>query len=191
MEASARVRATVRRTAAQALARRGPAFAERTDSGETASTLIDGVEKLDGYFGRYKPLMGVVMAGPLVLLIAAFSASYVVGLIFLVTAPVLIVFMALVGAGAAAASKDQLTTLRRLAGRFNDRLQALETLNAFNAAGRERDGLAAASEDFRRRTMKVLTLAFLSLGHSGVLRRGLGRRHGHLCRLLAAGRAAF
>ncbi|MFW6413033.1 MAG: ABC transporter ATP-binding protein/permease, partial [Oceanicaulis sp.] len=74
----------------------------------------------------------------------------------------LIVFMALVGAGAAAASKDQLSTLRRLAGRFNDRLQALETLNAFNAARREREGLASASEDFRKRTMKVLSLAFLS-----------------------------
>jgi len=161
-EAGARVRAHVRRAGARRLAQRGPAFSERTDSGETASALIDGVEKLDGYFSRYRPLMPVVAFAPLVLLIAAYSQSYVVGTIFLVTAPALIVFMALVGAGAAAASKDQLATLRRLAGRFNDRLQALETLNAFNAAGRERDGLAAASEDFRKRTMKVLSLAFLS-----------------------------
>lgn len=161
-EASARVRAHVRRASAEALVRRGPAFAERTESGQTASALIDAVEKLDGYFGRYRPLMPVVMAGPLVIAAAAFTQSWVVGTIFLVTAPVLIVFMAIVGAGAAAASRDQLDTLRRLAGRFNDRLQALETLNAFDAAGRERDGLASASEDFRRRTMKVLSLAFLS-----------------------------
>ncbi|MGJ3233073.1 MAG: thiol reductant ABC exporter subunit CydD [Oceanicaulis sp.] len=161
-EASATVRAHVRRSAAQRLSARGPAFAERTESGETASALIDAVEKLDGYYGRYRPLMPVVALAPLAMLIAAYSQSWVVGTIFLVTAPALIVFMALVGAGAAAASKDQLSTLRRLAGRFNDRLQALETLNAFNAAGRERDGLAAASEDFRKRTMKVLSLAFLS-----------------------------
>lgn len=163
-EASAQVRAHVRRSAAQALARRGPAFAERTNSGETASALIDAVEKLDGYFGRYRPLLPVVVLGPAAILVAAFSQSYVAGLIFLITAPALIVFMGLVGAGAAAASKDQLATLRRLAGRFNDRLQALETLNAFNAARRERDGLEAASEDFRKRTMKVLALAFLSSG---------------------------
>ncbi|MFP4520081.1 MAG: thiol reductant ABC exporter subunit CydD, partial [Oceanicaulis sp.] len=161
-EASAQVRAHVRRAGAERLAARGPAFAERTDSGETASALIDGVEKLDGYFGRYRPLMPVVALAPLAMLIAAYSQSWVVGTIFLVTAPSLIVFMALVGAGAAAASKDQLSTLRRLAGRFNDRLQALETLNAFNAARREREGLASASEDFRKRTMKVLSLAFLS-----------------------------
>ncbi|MEQ8404556.1 MAG: thiol reductant ABC exporter subunit CydD [Oceanicaulis sp.] len=161
-EASAKVRAHVRRAGAERLAARGPAFAERTDSGETAAALIDGVEKLDGYYGRYRPLMPVVALAPLAMLIAAYSQSWVVGTIFLVTAPALIVFMALVGAGAAAASKDQLSTLRRLAGRFNDRLQALETLNAFNAARREREGLAAASEDFRKRTIKVLSLAFLS-----------------------------
>lgn len=163
-EASAQVRAHVRRSAGQALARRGPAFAERTNSGETASALIDAVEKLDGYYGRYRPLLPVVVLGPAAILIAAFSQSYVAGLIFLVTAPALIVFMGIVGAGAAAASKDQLATLRRLAGRFNDRLQALETLNAFNAAKRERDGLESASQDFRKRTMKVLALAFLSSG---------------------------
>ena len=163
-EASARVRGHVRRAAAEALARRGPAFAERAASGETASALIDAVEKLDGYYGRYRPLLPVVALGPAAILIAAFSQSYVVGLIFLITAPTLIVFMGIVGAGAAAASKDQLDTLQRLAGRFNDRLQALETLNAFNAAGRERDGLEAASQDFRKRTMKVLALAFLSSG---------------------------
>ncbi len=161
-EVSARVRAHVRRSASEALARRGPAYTERAASGETSSALIDAVEKLDGYFGRYRPLIPVVAVGPAVILIAAFSQSYVVGLIFLITAPLLIVFMGIVGAGAAAASKDQLDTLRRLAGRFNDRLQALETLNAFNAAQRERDGLAEASEDFRKRTMKVLALAFLS-----------------------------
>ncbi len=162
--ASLKVRSTVRALAARRLVERGPSYVERADSGATASSLIDAVDKLDGFFGRYRPLMGVVMAGPLVIMAAAFSASYVVGLIFLVTAPLLIVFMALVGAGAAAASKDQLTTLQRLAGRFNDRLRALETLNAFNAAGRERDGLADASDDFRRRTMKVLAMAFLSSG---------------------------
>ena len=162
--ASLKVRSSVRSLAARKLVERGPSYVERADSGETASALIDAVDKLDGFFGRYRPLMGVVMMGPLIIMAAAFSASYVVGLIFLVTAPLLIVFMALVGAGAAAASKDQLTTLQRLAGRFNDRLRALETLNAFNAAERERDGLAAASDDFRRRTMKVLAMAFLSSG---------------------------
>jgi ATP-binding cassette subfamily C protein CydD len=161
-EAAARVKAHVRSRAAASLSARGPAFTERRDSGETASALIDAVEKLEGYFGRYRPLMPVVAVAPFVLLAVAFTQSWVVAMIFLVTAPLLPLFMAIVGGSAAAASKDQMATLQRLAGRFNDRLQALELLNAFDAAPRERRGLAAAAEDFRRRTMKVLALAFLS-----------------------------
>lgn len=162
VEASIRIRRQVRDQAARALCARGPAFTERTDSGETASTLIDAVEKLDGYFARFRPLMPVLAGGPLVLLIAAATVSPLVAAIFLISAPILIAVMALVGAGAARAGRDQLATLRRLAGRFNDRLQALETLNAFNAAEREARGLAAAAEDFRQRTMTVLRIAFLS-----------------------------
>lgn len=161
-EASLAVRAHVRRQAARALARRGPAFTEQADSGETASALVDAVEKLDGYFGRYQPLLPVILAAPLILIAAAFLQSWVAAAIFLFTAPVLPLFMAIVGAGAAAASRDQLTVLSRLAGRFNDRLQALETLNAFNAVEDQARGLEAASEDFRARTMRVLRLAFLS-----------------------------
>ena len=161
-EAAARVKAHVRGEAARALAARGPAFTERLETGAAGSALTDAVEKLEGYFGRYRPLMPVIAGAPILMVIAAFTQSWVVGMLFIVTAPLLPVFMAIVGGAAAAASKDQLAVLARLAGRFNDRLQSLALLNAFNAAPREREGLAAASEDFRQRTMKVLRLAFLS-----------------------------
>lgn len=161
-EAAARVKAHVRREAAGALAAKGPAFTERLETGAAGSALTDAVEKLEGYFGRYRPLMPVIAGAPILMVIAAFTQSHVAGLLFLVTAPLLPVFMAIVGGAAAAASKDQIAVLARLAGRFNDRLQSLALLNAFNAAPREREGLAAASEDFRQRTMKVLRLAFLS-----------------------------
>lgn len=161
-EAAARVKAHVRGEAARALAARGPAFTERLETGAAGSALTDAVEKLEGYFGRYRPLMPVIAGAPILMVAAAFTQSWVVGMLFIVTAPLLPVFMAIVGGAAAAASKDQLAVLARLAGRFNDRLQSLALLNAFNAAPREREGLAAASEDFRQRTMKVLRLAFLS-----------------------------
>lgn len=161
-EAAARVKSHVRREAARALAAKGPAFTERLETGAAGSALTDAVEKLEGYFGRYRPLMPVIAGAPVIMVVAAFTQSWVVGMLFIITAPLLPLFMAIVGGAAAAASKDQIAVLARLAGRFNDRLQSLALLNAFNAAPRERDGLAAASEDFRQRTMKVLRLAFLS-----------------------------
>ncbi|KPP81368.1 MAG: ABC-type thiol reductant export system component CydD [Oceanicaulis sp. HLUCCA04] len=161
-EAAARVKAHVRMETARALAVKGPAFTERLETGAAGSALTDAVEKLEGYFGRYRPLMPVIAGAPILMVAAAFTQSWVVGLLFIITAPLLPLFMAIVGGAAAAASKDQIAVLARLAGRFNDRLQSLALLNAFNAAQREREGLAAASEDFRQRTMKVLRLAFLS-----------------------------
>lgn len=161
-EAAARVKAHVRMETARALAVKGPAFTERLETGAAGSALTDAVEKLEGYFGRYRPLMPVIAGAPILMVAAAFTQSWVVGLLFIITAPLLPLFMAIVGGAAAAASKDQIAVLARLAGRFNDRLQSLALLNAFNAAPREREGLAAASEDFRQRTMKVLRLAFLS-----------------------------
>lgn len=161
-EAAARVKAHVRRETARAVAAKGPAFTERLETGAAGSALTDAVEKLEGYFGRYRPLMPVIAGAPILTVIAAFTQSWVAGLLFIITAPLLPLFMAIVGGAAAEASKDQIAVLARLAGRFNDRLQSLALLNAFNAAPREREGLAAASEDFRQRTMKVLRLAFLS-----------------------------
>lgn len=163
-EAGARVRAHVRHAAADALAVRGPGFTERHDSGAVSSALIEGVEKLDGYFSRFLPVSRLAAPVPLMLAGLALWASPAAGLIYLGSAPVLVIALALTGMGAAAAARGQMDTLRRMAGRFNDRLQALETLNAFDAAGREREGLASAAEAFRLRTMAILRAAFLSSG---------------------------
>ncbi|MBI1265334.1 MAG: thiol reductant ABC exporter subunit CydD [Alphaproteobacteria bacterium] len=163
-EAGARVRAHVRRAAAHALAARGPGFTERHDSGAVSTALIDGVEKLDGYFSRFLPVSRLAAPAPLMLAGLALWASPAAGLIYLASAPVLVLALALTGIGAAKAARGQMDTLRRMAGRFNDRLQALETLNAFDAAAHERAGLASAAEAFRQRTMAILRAAFLSSG---------------------------
>jgi ATP-binding cassette subfamily C protein CydD len=163
-EAGARVRAHVRRAAAEALAARGPGFTERHDSGALSSALIEGVEKLDGYYARFLPVSRLAAPVPLMLAALALWASPAAGLIYLGSAPVLVIALALTGMGAAAAARGQMDTLRRMAGRFNDRLQALETLNAFDAAAHERAGLASAAEAFRQRTMAILRAAFLSSG---------------------------
>ncbi len=161
-KAGAQARRWARNAAASTLAAAGPAFTERHESGALISGVIEETEALNGYAARYIPQMTVVVIGPLLIAIAAFSASWVAGAVFLLIAPLAPVFMALAGLGAAAAAKDQFAELARLAGRFNDRLRALPMLRSFNAAGRELDGLAAAADRFRHGTMKVLRLAFLS-----------------------------
>ena len=143
-------------------------LAERPDwtaaraSGALMSTLVDQLEPLDGFFARFLPAM--IQAGllPLAFALAIVPVDWVVGLLFLVTAPLIPLFMALVGWGAEAATRKQAQASSRLAGFFADRLRGLLTLKLFGRAAVETEGVVAASERLRGYTLRVLRIAFLS-----------------------------
>jgi ATP-binding cassette subfamily C protein CydD len=99
---------------------------------------------------------------PVAFAAVAFPFDWLVALLFLVTAPLIPVFMALVGWGAQAATERQAAALSRLGGRFADRLSGLVTLKLFGRADAETAAMHAAGEELRVRTMRVLRIAFLS-----------------------------
>jgi ATP-binding cassette subfamily C protein CydD len=143
----------------------------------------------------------------------AFSAlllpqSIVAGLLLLVTAPLIPVFMALVGWGAEAASRRHARSIARLSGFFADRLRGLSTLKLYGRADDAAADVAQASEALRARTLAVLRVAFLSsavleffaalgvagvavyiglryLGMLGALDPGFGLKAGFFCLLMA------
>jgi len=134
----------------------------RPPAASTATAVIEQVDKLEGYYARYLPLMYLAVLAPLVMLVFVFPVSWVVGLILLFSAPLIPVHMALVGMGAEDASRQQFDSLRRLSGYFLDRLQGLQTLKRMGYADREPENIAAASDELQGRTMRVLRVAFLS-----------------------------
>ncbi|SPY77036.1 ATP-binding/permease protein CydD [Providencia rustigianii] len=96
------------------------------------------------------------------ILIAIFPFNWVAGLILFVTAPLIPIFMALVGLGAADANRRNFLALSRLSGSFLDRLRGLDTLRLFFRGKAEVNQIRESTEDFRSRTMEVLRMAFLS-----------------------------
>lgn len=140
----------------------GPAGLAEERSGELASVLVDSVEGLEPYFARYLPAVALVGVIPLVLLVAVLPADWLSALVLLVTAPLIPLFMILIGNGAERLNRRQWRVLTRLGGRFLDVLQGLTTLKIFNASRREAEAIARSSDAFRRNTMAVLRLAFLS-----------------------------
>ena len=72
------------------------------------------------------------------------------------------VAMAAAGIGAAAASRSQFLALARLQARFLDRVRGIATIVLYGRAEAEANSLAAAADELRRRTMRVLRVAFLS-----------------------------
>ena len=157
-----RIKARVRLALFDALAARQPDWAASRASGALASTLLEQVEALDGFFARFLPAMIAATLLPLGFAALVFPVDWVVGLLFLATAPLIPLFMALVGWGAQAAGEAQADALSRLSAFFGDRLRGLSTLVLFGRAEAEAERMAEASEDWRRRTLRVLRIAFLS-----------------------------
>lgn len=137
-------------------------WTDHRGSGALAAATIEQVEALDGYFARYLPAMISAAILPVAFAVIALPLDWVAGLLFLVTAPLIPVFMALAGWGAEAATRAQAGALSRLSGRFADRLRGLLTLKLMGRAESETAAIVMASEALRVRTMKVLRIAFLS-----------------------------
>jgi ATP-binding cassette subfamily C protein CydD len=141
---------------------RPPRSADAPPSGVAASAIVDQVEALDGYFARYLPAALQAALLPLIFGAIILPLDWVAGLLFLVTAPLIPAFMALVGWGAQVATDRQARALSHLSGRFADRLKGLLTLKLFGRETAETTGIVEASEALRLRTLKVLRIAFLS-----------------------------
>jgi ATP-binding cassette subfamily C protein CydD len=140
----------------------GPFYAAGERSGELVSTLTEGVEALDAYFRQYLPQLFLMLLIPLVMLVVVFPLDVFSGAVLLVTAPLLPVFMILIGQWAGTVSRSQFQTMSFLSAHFLDVMQGLTTLKLFNRSLAQTRTIAHLSDDFRVATMHVLRVAFLS-----------------------------
>jgi ATP-binding cassette subfamily C protein CydD len=160
--AGARVRAAVRMELLGRVAARGPAFTRQERTGALASVLVEQVEGLQGFYALYLPQLALVILLPLTIAAAVFPVSWAAGLLLLATAPMIPLFTILVGMGAESVSQRHFQSLARMSAHFLDVLQGLATLKLFDRSREEADTIARVSADYRRRTMSVLYVAFLS-----------------------------
>jgi thiol reductant ABC exporter CydD subunit len=140
----------------------GPAYSRNERTGELTNTAGEGVEALDALFSQYLPQIFITVLVPLTILIAVFSADMLSGVVLLVTAPVLPFFMELIGRMAGALTRKQYKSMSLLSAHFLDVLQGLTTLKLFGRSKLQEKNIANTSESFRRLTMSVLKIAFLS-----------------------------
>jgi ATP-binding cassette, subfamily C, bacterial CydD len=161
-EAGAQVRTSVRQQLFAKLRAIGPAGIKQRQSGELAAVTLEQVDALENYFSRYLPQQTIAGALPLIMIIVVMPVNWVVGLIFLFTGPLVPLFMALIGMGAASANRSQFLAMARMSGYFLDRLQGLATLKLFGQATSELANINKIADGFREKTMAVLRIAFLS-----------------------------
>ncbi len=140
----------------------GPLRLRAQASGELITRLVDGVEQVLPYFARYLPGAATAALVPPILALFVFPADWVSGLVLLLTAPLIPLFMVLVGNAAERSSQKRFAQLGRLGTAFVDALGGLTTLRQLGAAQHVADQLAGEGEQYRRLTMQVLRVAFLS-----------------------------
>ncbi|ATF75900.1 heme ABC transporter permease/ATP-binding protein CydD [Pasteurella multocida] len=140
----------------------GPATINNKPAGSWATIMLEQVENLHNYYARYLPQQALSAIVPVVILIAIFPLNWAAGLVLMLTAPLIPIFMILVGIAAADSSQKNMATLAKLSGQFLDRLRGLETLRLFNRTEEQTQHIEKNTEDFRETTMDVLKMAFLS-----------------------------
>jgi len=157
-----KIRKHFRQQVMHQLQARGPLYIQQQPVGSWSSLLVEQIEHLHDFYARFLPQSMLSGIQPLLILLFVFPTNWASGLILLLTAPLIPIFMILTGMGAADANRRNFQALSRLSAHFLDRLQGLMTLRLFYRTNAEGERITLASEDFRGRTMEVLRMAFLS-----------------------------
>jgi len=152
----------LRAQTAEALAGGSPLDRGRAPSGQAASVLAEQAEALVPYLVRYQPARWRATVVPIFILCAVAYFSWVAALVLLFAAPLIPIFMAIVGWRAKAASEAQMVEMGGMNAFLLDRLRGLATLRALDAVDATAHRLGDAAQSLRVRTMAVLRIAFLS-----------------------------
>ena len=159
---AARVMSELREKLASHLLLGRPGALQDEQSGHLVSSAIDGVAALENYFARYLPQ--VVLAGivPVAVLIWVVQYNWISAAILAVTAPLIIVFMVLIGLLTERRTRKRWERLSRLSSHFLDLVGGLATLRANSQAYAQSGSITAVGEEYRRETMGALRIGFLS-----------------------------
>lgn len=145
-------------------------------SGEKVSVMLDTVDEIDSYYSSYIPQVIQSAIIPVMLLITIFMEHYTTGIIILITAPFIPIFMIIIGFNTKDKSEEQLDKMAAFSGKFLDTLQGLTTLKLYGRSKQQKDVIEESSLDFRDATMVVLKTAFtnsLALEFISMLSMGL------------------
>ena len=156
------VKTTLRSLLFERLLALGPRYVQGQRTGELTTTVVEGVEALDAYFSQYLPQLALATLVPLTVLAAVFPRDPLSAVVLLVTAPLIPLFMVLIGKATDALAKRQYNLLSQLSAHFLDVLQGLTTLKQLGQAKRQARVIERTSERYREATLAVLRVAFLS-----------------------------
>ena len=121
-----------------------------------------GLDALDAYFAKYLPQLAFAAMVTPVFVLVTFMTDWLSGLILLLTIPLIPLFMAIIGWATRSVQQRQIDSLNRLSQHFIEVLRGLTTLKIYGREWAQIHILREVGEQYRRKTMKVLSVSFLS-----------------------------
>lgn len=123
---------------------------------------LTNIGDVGDYYFQYSIQKYLSICAPIIVLCCIYPINYIVALCLMLTFPIVPLFMILVGNGAANLHRKHFVALERLGDLFADRLKALSMITAHGQHSHQLSRLSDASNIVNRKTMKVVSVAFLS-----------------------------
>ena len=136
----------------------GASYSEQVSSSEVVQVVAEGVEQLETYFGKYLPQLFYSLIAPLTLFTILCRVSVKASVILLICVPLIPISIVVVQKIAKKLLNKYWSIYTGLGDSFLENLQGLTTLKIYQADKQKADEMDVESQNFRRITMKVLTM---------------------------------
>src|SRR5690625_1179289 len=140
----------------------GQQFVNVYGTGRLVTLAVEGIDQIKTYVEKTIPRMIGVAIIPVVIVIYVFTVDVISAVILILTVPIIIIFMILLGLAAQKMADRQYHTYRILSNHFVDSLKGLETLKYLGRSIKHIRNIGLVSEQYRKATLKTLRVAFLS-----------------------------
>lgn len=157
------VKKTLREKIYEKLLKLGTSYQEKVQTSEVVQVAVEGVDQLETYFGAYLPQFFYAMIAPLTLFVVLCFINVPSAVVLLICVPLIPVAIAAVQTWAKKLLSKYWGRYTALGDTFLENLQGLTTLKIYQADEFKHKQMNEASEEFRKITMKVLTMQLNSI----------------------------
>lgn len=158
-KASVDVKCILRDKIYEKLLKLGVSYNEKIATSEVVQLSTEGVEQLEIYFGKYLPQLFYSILAPVTLFIVlAAKASMKAGVVLLLCVPLIPASIVAVQKIAKKLLNNYWGIYTELGDSFLENLQGLTTLKIYQADGMKAEQMDEEAAEFRKITMKVLTM---------------------------------
>lgn len=170
--ASSAVKGRLRKMIYEKLLRLGNSYQEGLATSEVVQVAVEGVDQLETYFGSYLPQFFYSMLAPLTLFAVLGFVNLPAAAVLLICVPLIPVTIAAVQTFAKKLLSKYWGQYTALGDTFLENLQGLTTLKIYQTDGLRHEQMNYESEQFRKITMKVLTMQLNSITIMDVIAYG-------------------